>query len=487
MLFNSYIFILFFLPLTIIGYYLLNHFQKYEVSKVFLVMMSFWFYGYFNVSYLLIIIVSIVVNYGLGKGLVLTKNTVLAKVYLGMGLFFNLSLLFYFKYYDFFISNTNQLFSTEFHLKHIVLPLGISFFTFQQLSFVIDCYKKQVPLYGFWDYSLFVTFFPQLVAGPIVLHSEMVPQFADRTNKNVDYGDLVKGIYALTCGMAKKVLLADTFGMFVNYGFANHTMLNTTEMLFVMIGYTLQIYYDFSGYCDMAVGIGSLLRIKIPMNFHSPYKAVTILDFWKRWHMTLTRFFTNYVYIPLGGNRKGAIRTYGNIGIVFLISGLWHGANWTFIVWGILHGANNIVTRISGKWIEKIPKCMKWLATFLFINVTWLLFRSDSMKQCKEIYATILSLDFGGISTEMLYVMEDLAEVKFLNEMAIALVARNITLPLLLIIFAIGLFGVLCMRNTMEKIERLQLNMYLLMKVVVVAIWCLISFAGVSTFLYFDF
>ena len=207
---------------------------------------------------------------------------------------------------------------------------------------------------------MFVTFFPQLVAGPIVLHSEIVPQFADKKKKKLNADNFAKGIMAFSFGLAKKVLIADTLGKVVNWGYLDVGALDRTNAIIVILCYTLQIYFDFSGYCDMATGIGKMFNIDLPMNFNSPYRAVTILDFWNRWHMTLTRFFTRYVYIPLGGNRKGKLRTYINVFIVFTVSGIWHGANWTFIVWGMVHGLFNIFTRIFKKYIDKLPKFINW-------------------------------------------------------------------------------------------------------------------------------
>lgn len=332
MLFNSYIFVLLFLPLVVTGYFILNRFQKYQQAKAFLILMSFWFYGYFNPSYILIILSSIVVNFFLGKHLLSAKEKKTSKNILMLGLIFNIGLLLYFKYLDFAIENINALFSTDFHLLYIALPLGISFFTFQQISYVIDCYHKKVPSYSFLDYALFVSFFPQLIAGPIVLHSEMVPQFAEEKNKNIDYENFSKGLYAFALGMSKKVLLADTFAIIVTWGYGDIRSLNSTDAILVVLAYTFQIYFDFSGYCDIATGVGLMFNIKIPMNFNSIYKSRTVLEYWERNHITLTRFLSTYLYYPLGGSRRGTWCTYRNIMIVFLVSGFWHGANWTFVV-----------------------------------------------------------------------------------------------------------------------------------------------------------
>lgn len=335
MLFNSYIFVFIFLPITICGYFFLNHINKTKISLIFLAGMSLWFYGYFNYKYLFIIVGSILFNHSYatliqrfrGKAFVRTITFLII-------LFFNIGLIFYYKYYDFFVTNTNKLFHTDFTLQNIVLPLGISFFTIQQISYVIDVYRGKAERVSFIEYTVYVTFFPQLIAGPIVRYDELIPQLKDSRLKVFNWDNFTRGVYCFVIGMSKKVLIADMFGRVANYGFTNYTTLNSASLLFACFSYTIQIYFDFSGYSDMAIGLGKMLNFTLPINFHSPYKAVTISDFWNRWHLTLTRFLREYIYFPLGGNKKGTVRTYLNIFLVFLVSGIWHGANWTFILWG---------------------------------------------------------------------------------------------------------------------------------------------------------
>ena len=332
MLFNSYIFIFLFLPLSLIGYYTFNNFKRYRLGEIFLIGMSLWFYGYFNISYLFIIIGSILLNYFITT--LMHKFERFKKILVIIGIVGNIGVLFYYKYMGFFLSNINSLFNLDFEIIKILLPLGISFFTFQQLSYIIDSYTGKSLRYSIIEYSLFVTFFPQLVAGPIVLHNETIPQFKDKTKKVFNSENFAYGLMAFSLGMGKKVLIADYLGLIVGAGYSNVWSLTSIDAFIVMLAYTFQIYFDFSGYCDIAVGIGKMFNIDIPMNFNSPYKALTIIDFWKRWHITLTRFLRTYIYFPLGGNKKSTICTYINLSIVFLISGLWHGANYTFIVWG---------------------------------------------------------------------------------------------------------------------------------------------------------
>ncbi len=483
MLFNSYIFVLLFLPLTIMGYYALNYFKKYSLSKVYLVGMSLWFYGFFNPSYILIMLSSILVNYYLGSKLIKLNKQKISKLLLFLGIIFNVGILFYFKYFNFFIDNINFIFKSDFFLETILLPLGISFFTFQQLSYIIDCYKLNVPNYHILDYSLFVTFFPQLVAGPIVLHSEVVPQFADVSKKKFNYDTFSKGIYAFALGMGKKVLIADTFGIFTDWGYYNINILSSTDAVFVILAYTLQIYFDFSGYCDMATGIGYMFGIELPMNFNSPYKSKTILEFWKRWHLTLTRFFTNYVYIPLGGNRKGKIILYRNIFIVFLVSGIWHGANWTFVIWGLLHGVASILTRIFKGGVSKIPSWINWVVTFIFINFAWVFFRANSLETAWTMFEKLFKFDFQPINRLLISSADTITEYGMLNLASIPLTGTILFLS----VFIVCIFGAIFMKNTNQKLVLFKPTITKLLTSGVILLWSVLSFAGVSSFIYFNF
>lgn len=487
MLFNSYVFVLVFLPICLIGYFTLNHFQYKETAKCFLLGMSLWFYGFFNVRYLLIIIVSIVFNYIFSTMLEHLNKQNRRKAVLLLGLLFNLGLLFYFKYFDFFLDNLNFIFKSEFALRNIVLPLGISFFTFQQISYIIDFYRGGVPHYRFLDYALFVSFFPQLIAGPIVTHEELVPQLRDESRKCFDWENFVRGVYIFTLGLAKKVLLADTFGNAVNIGFSDVAGLDTTNAVIVMLAYTIQIYFDFSGYCDMAVGAAKMLNIELPVNFDSPYKAFTVAEFWKRWHITLTRFFTKYVYIPLGGNRKGQARTYLHVMIVFCVSGLWHGANWTFIMWGACHGLFVVINRAFKGYFEKLHPALNWLITFSFLNVTWVVFRADTIRDAVRLLNRIVQLKFGVIDPDIIECF-NLPEFRFLLNQVIKLpILKYYPGILLLAFFVVSLLIILGSENAYERMERFRPTMPRLIRVSILMVWCIFSFSGVSTFLYFNF
>ncbi|MDO4803748.1 MAG: MBOAT family O-acyltransferase [Lachnospiraceae bacterium] len=483
MQFNSYIFILLFLPLAVIGYFLLARLH-YKAAQIFLLSMSLWFYGYFNVGYLAIMCSSILFNFlfskYLGRERAFGKKLVLAAAVL-----FNLGLIFYFKYYDFFIGSINTAFHTDFVLKHILLPLGISFFTFQQLSYVVDSYSGQTRGYGFVEYALFVSFFPQLVAGPIVLHNELVPQFRDSGKRRMNADNLVRGISLFILGLAKKVLIADTFGKAVSWGYANVDAATSLDLVIATFAYTFQIYFDFSGYSDMATGIASMFNFTLPMNFNSPYKALDINDFWRRWHMTLTRFLRTYIYFPLGGSRKGEGRTYFNIMVVFLASGIWHGANWTFILWGLLHGAACVADRIIHKAYEKIPAVFRWLVTFLLVDLLWILFRADSIEQCGQIIGKIFSFTGRGIS-EGMYEAVALPEVTWLLSLNTpARLSAGKPWLFIAVLFLIGLAICLCFRNNYER--KTSASVFSMAGIALLFVWCLISLGSVSVFLYFNF
>lgn len=477
MLFNSYVFMLAFLPATLLGYFLLGRLPvRAPVNKAFLVLASLVFYGYNEPRYVPIIVSSILVNYALSQLLLGAQKKAARLPLLLVGLAFNLGVLFYFKYHDFFAKNVNAAFGLALTLNNVALPLGISFFTFQQLSYVVDSYKKTVPRYDILDYSLFVTFFPQLIAGPIVLHSEIVPQFADPKNRRFNCDNFAPGLYVFALGLFKKVVVADTFGKAVEVGFAAAGSLNTAEAWFVAIGYTLQLYFDFSGYCDMATGIGLMFNIRIPINFNSPYKSLDIREFWQRWHMTLSRFLTNYVYFPLGGSRRGMARTCLNLMIVFLASGLWHGAGWLFLLWGLLHGAASVLYRLFRKRYDALHPALRWLMTFGFVVVAWVFFRAESLADAMNVLRAMFTMDFGPLREGI--------------TSAFALPGgfhEGYNAIYMMVFYAASLFAVLGMRNTFEKTMDFRPTLANALSSVLMILYCTLSLSGVSVFLYFNF
>ena len=381
MQFNTYIYALAFLPITAIGYFLINRFN-YSVAKIFLVAASALFYIYAGIEGFKWLVISMAVNYILT--LLLKKRK--SKWILWVGIILDVALLFYFKYTNFAITSINEFWQKDITALSLVLPIGICFFTFQQIGYLVDTYRGETTENTILDYLLYVTFFPKILMGPITKQSELIPQFHDESKRKVSSNNLISGIQMFTIGFFKKVIIADTFAKAVTWAWkiGDFGQITAMDTFLVMIAYTFQIYFDFSGYSDMAIASATMLNIDLPMNFDSPYKAYSIRDFWKRWHISLTKFLTQYIYIPLGGSKKGKIRTYLNTMIVFLISGIWHGANWTFILWGVLHGIFSVFDRLTEKFRKNIHPALQWMCTFLVVSILWFLFRADSINEWKN-------------------------------------------------------------------------------------------------------
>ncbi len=382
MLFNSFSYIVLFLPAVFTIYFLLAKLYKGRAAQWWLVIASLFFYAYWDIRFLPLLLLSILINFFLGRYLHRAKQQGAPGRWIFIaGLIFNIGLLLIFKYTNFFIENANFLTGSHLSLFTLILPLGISFFTFTQIAYLADVYAGKAVSTDIADYSLFVTFFPHLLAGPIIHHSKIMPQFREPENHLVQPSNIRTGLFLFFSGLAKKVVIADFFAKWADAGFGTVAPLGTTACWVAILSYTVQIYFDFSGYSDMAVGAALFFNIKLPINFNSPYKALNIQDFWRRWHITLGSFLREYIYIPLGGSRKSNRTTYRNLFLVFLIGGLWHGAGWTFVIWGALHGAAMVVHRFWSKAGYKLPTPLAWFSTFLFINITWVFFRSGSLTQ----------------------------------------------------------------------------------------------------------
>ena len=395
MLFNSYEFIFAFLPLSFFIYFFLLEKRLVTGAKGFLVFASLFFYSWWNIAYLPLILSSMLFNYVVGNSLNenFKKVRIHKKYLLTFGIVSNLTLLGYFKYTDFFLENFNLAFDGSVPLLHLALPLAISFFTFQQIAYLVDSYRGETAEYDFLNYALFVTFFPQLIAGPIVHHAEMMPQFASKWNLVKNYKNIATGLFIFSIGLFKKVVIADTFAKWATAGFDHAEVLNLIEAWATSLSYTFQLYFDFSGYTDMAIGAALLFNIKLPINFNSPYKALDIQDFWRRWHITLSRFLRDYIYIPLGGNRKGSFRTYTNLLATFILGGIWHGAGWTFVFWGFLHGMALVIHRGWKALGFNMPKVLAWFITFNFINIAWVFFRAKEWEDALKVLNGMFSLD----------------------------------------------------------------------------------------------
>jgi len=485
MLFNSQEFIFLFLPISFFIYFFLLNKRLITGAKGFLVFSSLFFYSWWNIAYLPIILSSMLFNYTLGNSLNenLSEVRVSKKVLLAIGIIANLLLLGYFKYMDFFINNFNALFDGNIPMLHLALPLAISFFTFQQIAYLVDSYRAETKEYDFLNYSLFVTFFPQLIAGPIVHHKEMMPQFASRWNLVKNYKNISLGLFIFSVGLFKKVIIADQFALWATAGFDKAETLTMIEGWVTSLSYTFQLYFDFSGYTDMAIGAALLFNIKLPINFNSPYKAKDIQDFWRRWHITLSRFLKDYIYIPLGGNRKGSFRTYSNLMATFILGGLWHGAGWTFIFWGFLHGAALVIHRAWKNLGFTMNAILAWFITFNFINISWVFFRAkewdDAIKVLKSMFG------FTGIEFSSKYA-EKLA---FLNDYGITFgewlhhINGNKSVSWILIGFII----VLATKNSKQLRESFKPTKWYLIFSILLMMYAVSNLNKLSEFLYFNF
>jgi len=386
-LFNSYEFLLAFLPIVVAGYFLLN---RKGLGNLWLVAASVFFYAWWRVEFVWLLAASIAVNFTVGRAIVhrAVQNRPTKALLVG-GIAFDLALLGYFKYANFFLENEAQIFSVAPVHLDVILPIGISFFTFTQIAFLVDAHGKKAREPDPVNYSLFVTFFPHLLAGPILHHREMMPQFADRANKRVQWDNVARGLALLAIGLGKKVLIADVLAQQVGNAFSPAAALSFADAWLAILCYTMQIYFDFSGYTDMALGMARMMNIRLPLNFDSPYRQRNLREFWRHWHMTLTRFLRDYVYIPLGGNRRGEAWTAYAIVVTFLLGGLWHGANWTFVAWGLANGLGLVLLRMWERAGVALPAIVAWAITFLFVNLAWVLFRAPDLATAAAFFASL--------------------------------------------------------------------------------------------------
>jgi len=406
MLFNTYIFILGFLPVTFIGFFVLGHYSK-KAAIIWLTCCSLYYYSSIDLFLLGLICLSISVNYCAGTGLVSSREKYpqYSQYFLAFGLIFNLILLGYFKYANFFIDSLNAALNTGFSLGNIILPIGISFYTFTQIAYLVDLYRDDIKNHSILNYCLFVTIFPHLIAGPIIHHQEIIPQFINNNTFKVQFSNLSAGLVFFFIGLFKKVCLADPLSVYVNQIFdlvnlgAHPTFY---EAWIGALSFAFQIYFDFSGYSDMAIGLALMFNIHFPLNFSSPYKSSSVIDFWRTWHMTLSRFLRDYVYIPLGGNRKGMFRRYINLMITMLLGGLWHGAGLTYVCWGGLHGIYLSVNHlwrdifkkslpISGRW-NTISTKTGVCVTFIAIVFAWVVFRAKNLHDALALWTAMIQL-----------------------------------------------------------------------------------------------
>ena len=380
----------------------------------------------------------------------------------------------------------NFIFQKDYNLKHILLPLGISFFTFQQLSYVIVRMKGTAPHYGIIDYMSFVTFFPQLIAGPIVLHTELVPQFKNLEKRKFNVDNFTDGCVQAILGLGKKVLLADTLALVVNEAYFNRYYFTTWSAICFILAYSFELYFDFSGYCDIAMGIGKMFNYDIPRNFNYPYRSTSMKEFWNNWHITLGRFFVTYVYIPLGGSRKGTKRKLLNYMVVFLLSGLWHGSSWNYVLWGVLNGLGVIFNNLNLKPLKN--RKLAWFFTFSYFLFTLIIFRCENLTDVGIVLKGLCNPVGVKFIVDMAQYMDipELYIFKRILEMVAPQMIRGLyfaTFSIIMIISALLLRG----KNAEDIVKERNYNTKTAIKLSIVLIWSIVSLSGVSTFLYFNF
>lgn len=459
MLFNSCEFIFLFLPITFAGFFILGHKGQKRLATLWLVLASFFFYGYWDIKYVPLLFGSISFNYLVGRQLEKQNRN---KWWLLFGIVVNVALLGYFKYTDFFLGTVNELAGESmFNLPHIVLPLGISFFTFTQTAYLVDAYRVEAKNESFLTYLEFVTIFPHLIAGPIINHKEMIPQFiADKTFR-INFENIALGLTIFTFGLFKKVVIADKLAIWANGAFSHATTLSCVEAWVGALGYTLQLYFDFSGYSEMAIGLALMFNLKMPVNFNSPYQALSIIDFWRRWHMTLGLWVKNYLYIPMGGNRHGEFNKMRNLFVSMLIIGLWHGAGWTFVIWGGLHG---ILLMINHSWRKtgiSLPKVVNWSLTFLCVVICWVFFRA-------------------GTFSEAISVLTSMTDVQ-------SIIRMELSGSKYLAAIVVGILALTVIPNPLVLIKKFSANNKWLIATAAMLVWAIWHLNNYSEFLYFQF
>lgn len=470
MLFNSYSFILLFLPIILAGYYLIS---SKKLQLWFLLLASLFFYCYWSTSYVFLLLFTVILDFYIARKISQTDQKKKRKSLLLISIISNLSILGFFKYFNFFAESVNGLFSLagvakQLPYTHLLLPIGISFYTFQSMSYVIDVYRRTSDSHAnLLEFAGYVTLFPHQISGPLVRHNVIVPQLENSTTYNYYSENFWRGCYFFIFGLSKKMLIADRISLVVDPLIQGMGTTSNLEALLAMLGYTIQLYFDFSGYSDMAVGLGLMMNIKFPQNFNSPYKSNSITEFWQRWHISLSSWLRDYLYISLGGNREGEGKTYRNLFLTMAIGGLWHGASWTYVVWGCFHGVLLIIERCFKSFGLNIksPNVLKWLITFSFINIGWVLFRSPNLSVAKIWLMKALFL-----THEHTF---DLAVIAVRNK------------DRFFVALGVGLLGALAMKNTSQMMFKSTILRSILLGFLLAL--CLMYMGEESPFLYFQF
>ena len=486
MLFNSYSFLFIFLPFFFITTYFFREIVQKNIIFVFVILFSLIFYSYDNYKFTFLFFFSIILNYIISKKIDITQSNNFKKLLLYMVISFNLLILGYFKYYNFFISNINSFKLEKFELINIALPLAISFYTFQQISFQIDNFTKRKNK-NFLTYFLYVSFFPQLIAGPIIRYSHFIRQVIKNNFLKINSKNLSIGLSIILIGLFKKIIFADTAGLYVDNYFTRfgggYDIAGIDAFLFIIF-FSVQIYFDFSAYCDIAVGIGKILNFDMPINFNSPYKSKSIIDFWKKWHITLSQFFRDYLYIILGGNRNHFIMKLLLIIFVMSICGLWHGASNNFVLWGFIHGVlisiNHLLIKLNFITIKKIPYSIKIIFTFLLVSIAFIFFRVTSINDAFEIISS--AFNFSNYFNNSLFI----TEISNINKLVMFL-------SLIVIFFAPNIFQIFDLKlvnvNKIDKNKTIKFrsNIYWLLFNLILLIIIIFNLGSPSTFIYFHF
>lgn len=513
MVFNSFSFLFAYLPVVLAVFYVSRRFSGKQWADLCLIVASLVFYGWSYPKCLSVLLGSLIVNYAWGC-LLCKAFSGTKKCLLGIGIVLNAAVLCFFKYARLL---------PVFDGMALDAP-GISFFTFTQIAFLVETYRGNIMPMGMKEYGLYVTFFPKLMQGPIMLPEDFQTQrrgtnpteekkkrtravFENLALRPAEIRDewwerLLRNMILISLGLFKKVILADTLGQAVAAGYENIAALSAVDAWVVMLSYTLQLYFDFSGYCDIAMGIAAFFGYDLPLNFDSPYKAVDIIDFWKRWHKTLTDFLTKYVYIPLGGNRKGTFRMYMNFLIVFGVSGIWHGAGWQFVVWGMMHGALYVITRAVSKGrkddgpvensgrtqriFRGLSHGVRVLLTFLYVNAAWVFFRASSVKEGIQFLQKLVLGGTGKVSRTIAEAF-NLDEFWYVVKVLHLDQSQNSYFYVMVLFLIVCLFLIWAAPNAVQIAGKCRLNAAVVLMAAVLLVWSVVSFSGVSTFLYFNF
>ena len=501
MLFNSYAFVFVFLPLFVAGFYAVTYLinEKNILSNIsrtkpacaqnavelYCVILSFIFFAFFGIKVLGVLMISILWNYSFLR---LIRSHLSGKKILIVGICGNIALLLFFKYAGFFADIVNTISGSSITVS-ILLPIAISFYTFSQISLLVDVYRGEIEDLSLIDYLSYIVFFPKILQGPIVRYNDMKSQFEKGLNHRWNTEEFMQAVMLFVLGLSKKVIIADTLSVAVDYGYSNLGTITQMDAILTAVCYSFQIYFDFSGYCDMGRGICRMVGMDLPVNFENPYKARNIDDFWKRWHMTLTAFFTKYVYIPLGGNRKGAVRTYINFMIIFVLSGFWHGAGLTFIVWGAMHGVLYVITRAlkkKGSSGTLLPYPIALILTFIFVTIAWVFFRAGSVSDACTLISAMTRFGFFKISPDFIECFQ-IDELWYIFKITpIAGMTWGPAVCMWIIILVSAYFAFIC-PNAAKLTDKHKVNCKGAIILAILLTWSIIKFANVSTYIYLGF